>query len=840
MVTKQGLYIQVIDGKNVLTYNGKHISATMTGHKAAYGLYVNGGKLDVDGSVVASTSVQNPSVHQSFDNVYFGNVRLDNEGECVNITESDYNSLLAGGTVDGYKSYSPSTVYNIVDNPATALKITYNVVGDNLVFSSGVTAQKGASGVYNSIAGELTENTESLTATIESTSCPFVHVRYFKPVILVGSTIELEYFVDTKTMSSVNYDTVHNTFTLVVKVGNTTLKKTTYAGMFKITLPQFNTAGINWFSVRCIDSNGVGSVEQFFDVLVKEQHTDVVYTMTYNDLEEFTYNGSTYQIVPNDDTVTTAFANKAALTAFFAKVKANGYDRVIMYNDPTDNDGAGTIYWIDYHGVFGTQTYYKCGISNNKISSVELTTENEVPTIWTRVTDRTPKVGKSYTSSNSYEYFVINTSVSSGHILFPNYFTVDLNSSTIAATQSYDLGRGELINLYNNTDTHLINGYVKGNASGFDFSTSRKRSGDSTEWMSVVSMTACKYCSFENLDVSGAEGFDASLHPTGTTGHTKLETIGLSDNSSVILATGENITVENMVRSGYFSVSEGEMISIGRNGYNMYLNMGPEREFFYVFYNSSNEYVGFVKSHFYRITKVPVGATKAKIVGYGKIQSQNSTDDTDWNVDTNLGLLYMFKPSLCHNVEIKNCYWHDTRTTAITNTTARGALIENCTYKNIAIGDSVGGVVTPLLGDLEDSWQWASNITIKDCNWISSNGYHDIKVYYANSFEFLNNKGFDYCDGGGVECGVIENNDIGLLEIRRNRSCYYPNIIYRNNNIKTLNVLYGIAPNKNESVSWTHTVAEKIVSMVDTKIKNECKYAYLHLKRSVNGILVID
>lgn len=840
MVTKQGLYIVNNDGKNVLMYNGKRICTKLAGTLRRFGLHIDGDTLEVDGSVVAKTSAT-PKIKVIGDEVYFGDVQLVEKNECVNITEEDYNTLISGGSVDGYKTYSPTIVYNIVADPATAETVTYNVVDDSLVFQGGGTLPKDSSGIYNSATGELAENTEDLVATINNPDCPNVHVRYFNPVIAVGDTITLDYFVDTRNMSSLQYSTVHDTFTLIVTTPYGTVKRTTYAGFYQVTLPAFTESGIKWFSVRCIDSNGVGSEEQFFDVMVKAPHTDVVYTMTSADLEPFEYNGNSYQIVVNDDDAQTAFANKAALSAFFAKIKAGGADKVVMYNNVTDNDGDGTIYWIDYHGVFGTQTYYLCEVANKKITSVTQVTEEDIPYSWTHSTSSVPKVGDDCNTTDSVYYYVINTSVSSKHITFPNYFTIDLNGSTIAATQSYDLGTGQLIQLSSNTDTHIINGSIKGNAENFDYLTSRKRCGTSTEWMSVVSMSASKYCSFENLDVSRAEGFDSVLAATSTNVGHWLSSIGLNADSSINLSTGVEIIKTDMVRSGSFGVTGGEIISFGRNGYNMYLDMGPEREFFYCFYDSNGNYIGFIKSHFYRLAKVPQGAATAKIVGYGKIApSKDAAGDTDWKPSSSRGTLMVFRPQLCRNIVIKNCNWHDTRTTAITNMTARGVLLENCTYKNIAIGDPNGGVVTPLLGDLEDSWQWASNLYMKGNKWISSNGRRDIKVYYAKSFEFINNTGFDFIDAGGVESGVFENNDIGLLEIRRNRSCYYPNVIYRNNNIKTLNVLYGIAPNKNESVSWTHTVAEKIVSMVDTKIKNECKYAYLHLKRSINGILVID
>lgn len=779
MVTKQGLYIVNNDGKNVLMYNGKRICTKLAGTLRRFGLHIDGDTLEVDGCVVAKTSAT-PKIKVIGDEVYFGDVQLVEKNECVNITEEDYNTLISGGSVDGYKTYSPTIVYNIVADPATAETVTYNVVDDSLVFQGGGTLPKDSSGIYNSATGELAENTEDLVATINNPDCPNVHVRYFNPVIAVGDTITLDYFVDTRKMSSIHYSTLNDTFTLVVNTPYGVVKQTTYAGFYQVTLPAFNESGIKWFTVRCIDSNGVGSEEQFFDVLVKAPHTDVVYTMTAADLEPFEYNGNTYQIIPDDNTVSVAIANKAALSAFFEKVKASGYDRIIMLN---------RTYWLDYHQKNGKP----------------------------KMIDNKPNGGN--------------------YMTFPDSFTVDLNGATIAATQCNDIAVGELVNFNGNTDTHLINGVIKGNLDGFDFAAARQNisNGSSCEWLSVVSMTASKYCSFENLDVSGAVGFDARLKAINTNVGNWLSDIGLYDNSSIDLSTGQDVVKSDMVRSGYFVVSGREIISFGRNGYNMYLDMGPERILFFCFYDTNDNYLGFIKSHFYRMVKVPVGAAKARFVGYGKI-AVDASNDTDWKTSSVRGELMVFRPQLCRNNVTRNCHWHDTRTTAITNMTARGHLLENCTYENVSLG--TGSVVTPLLGDLEDSWQWASNLYIKGCRWIPSSGQSQLKVYYAKSFEFIGNSGFSFYDAGGIESGVIEDNTMSEFLIDRNRSCYFPSVVMRNNSTGSVSVSYGYF--KGNPVNWTHHQAERIVAMTDSTINKECRYDNLLLRRCKNGNIIVD
>lgn len=783
MVSKKGIYSKAEDGRCTLMFNGQEVCERLFGGATKSGIYVNGNRLELYGNVIAQSSKDDPKLYEKNGSLMFGEVDMTTADRCINISLIDYNKLLAGETIDGYKAYSPDDVYNVIPENSTADELTFTESNGIYTFSNGTTAKADSRFVYNN-GSALPVNVEDLTQTVLNTNAPQIYVRYFDPIIVVGDTIEIEYHVDDITMSALNYDKVEDTFTVIIKTASgSTTSRTTYAGMYKLTTPAFPTEGETWFSVRCIDSNGVSSIEQFFDILVKTslEVVDNPYTMTTDDLD-FTYNDVAYHIVPEDSTVSVAIANKAAFTAFFAKVKTEGYNRVILLN---------RTYWIDYHQKNGQ-----------------------------------PRV------SNGRNY-------GGDYIEFPNHFTVDLNGATLRATQCTDIASAEMIFLSGNVDTHIKNGTLMGNYTGFDFATTAATLDTSSpsEWLGVLNFKSARYCSAENLNVSDAVGYDCTFGALNTNVGHWLSSIGITDGKRVDLSTGNVIDAENMVVSGTFGVTGGECIAFGRNGYGKYLNFGTQREIFYSFYGTGGIYIGTIKSHLYRLVHVPSMATSARITGYGKILASGQSNDTDWSSSTSQGQAMVFRPSLCINMEIKSCNWSHTRTTAITNPSTNGLLIDGCTYTDIAL-ENGAYKVTPAIGDFEDSWHWGNNVTFRNCTCVKGSGKDDIIIHYIHGFEFANNTGIAITEYGGIEKGYIHDNSIPTIYMERNRSCYHPFVVYDGNTIGNLSVSYGTW--KHNAIAWTIAYAERVVSMINSTIRTKCYYAYLKLRNCRNGSDIIN
>jgi len=831
MITKSGLCLNIKDGKNILSYNGKYIIASIDDAINKDGLYMDGVKLFMDGIGIAMASSE-PKFEEKDGDLFFGDVNLSIEGKVVNITNTDYSTLLGGELVAGYKKYDRSQIYNIVDDVQSADTITYTVSNGVITFSTSKTTNVDDDIIYGNVADTLQDNTENLTTTVTNASCPVLTVKRFNPIVPVGGSIELEYFVDTHTMSSLNYDTIDNTFTVIIITASGGIsKRTTYGGRFKLSTPTFANSGETWFSIRCIDSNGVGSPTWYYNVLVRNEVTPNYYEMQDSDLEEF-------GIVPNDNDVQIAYDNKAALSNFFADVKENGYNGVVMLNN---------IYWIDFHATFGTQTFYKCTIVDTTITKVEEITfqqaknsgENIRGTNYAPTVGQKPKKNDTDYFDDGFIYYVRNTSTSGNNIAFPDEFTVDLNGSTIKAVQFDDLVSGQVLMLSDNFDVHIKNGIVAGCYEGFDFDTAKVKTGNTGEHISVCSMNASKYCSFENLDVSGSLGYDGGISSLNLNIGTELQ---FTDGKRIDLATGAVVDAQNMVITQAINVNPNHsvgVIAFGRGGYCGYRNAGTHREIFASFYTANNTYISSIKSRLYEQIVIPANAEYVIMTGYGKVYDSELDDknDIDWKTSTSNGKLLMFNPKYSIGNIYKNCTWHDTRTTAITNPQALNTLIDGCSFTNIAKEKSVEnegyGAITPLLGDLEDSWQWGRDWCLKDCTCTQGKGSSNIVIHYIKNADIINCDGISFSDNGGMESGFIEDSDIPSLTIYRNRSCYHPFVIYNGNTINKLDIRYGKYGTKDVVFNlWT---TEKRIAMTDTILKEQCGYSDLNLRNSMNG-----
>lgn len=327
------------------------------------GIYRNGNKLMLNGETVSTSNLSSPAVKCSDGSISFGGFPVAT-AKIVNITKQDYIKLRSGRSVNGYQKYSSEVAYNIVSNVTDI---------DGGVFESEF---KQEDIIVASFDGSLPENniTES---TYTSAATPTLAMRDFEPIINKGEGLVLHYFVDTKYYDSVHLrsdnssilPSVHldNTFTVIVKdkFGNELYKATTYAGEFRCRTAPFmdgNTpfVGETWFSVQCIDNHGRGSVEHFFDVLVKDPAAEKpMYDVTAEDLAEY---GITYNTGVND--FVAGYHNVLGLNNLMKDIAAGGvYGGIRLYNN-----GTPVTYFVDYHPVVGmtnsvpsfatTESYY--------------------------------------------------------------------------------------------------------------------------------------------------------------------------------------------------------------------------------------------------------------------------------------------------------------------------------------------------------------------------------------------------------------------------------------------------------------------------------------------------
>lgn len=336
--------------RSALVYNGAVINKTAA-ESNKFGVYIQGKHLKVNGSDVATSPTNDNEVTQDGDNIKFGDVLLQGN-KCVNITLSDYNKLRSGYEVAGYAKYNPFTVYNIV----TDINATLEDVPD--------IPEELEDRVLASFKNELLHNEISDKTYLDPVNTPSLAIRAFDAIINKGEGISFNYFVDTFDYASIYKnslgDETPNTFTLVVEdsFGNVLYKHTTYAGEFKCTTAPFMNGlnsttpliGITWFSIRCIDNEGRGSMDRQFKVLIKDPSVEErIYEMITEDLDTFHITLDT-----GYDDLVAGYNNKKGLEQLFIWCKANGYTGVKLYNENTDpdkkvGDSANTLYRIDNH-----------------------------------------------------------------------------------------------------------------------------------------------------------------------------------------------------------------------------------------------------------------------------------------------------------------------------------------------------------------------------------------------------------------------------------------------------------------------------------------------------------
>lgn len=355
-------------------FNGSKEVFKTSKRSNSFGLYTAGNTLYLDGEPVVKQlqPASNSGIEITDSSISYGGSIIDNSSQgsigqkCINITLDNYNKLLKGTAVDGYTKLNPDAVYNIVEDTNTAQDVYYNKSPE----------EKNV--IYNNVAGLLPEWAIT-NATFLSVDTPKISVHDFPFRIVKGSNLEFTYVVDTKDCKRINYMTIGDTFTTIVKdkFGNILYKNTTYAGEFTIQLAPFKNGlgsnddyvGETWFSVECVDNHGVGSIVVYCDILIVEEgdlspDPEEFYQVTAEDLE-------TYDISINDSNETSAYKNRINLTRLFADIAAitDSNDEPVYKGLKLHNGGTEetpTTYYTsilanvgDANNInFGTQTYY--------------------------------------------------------------------------------------------------------------------------------------------------------------------------------------------------------------------------------------------------------------------------------------------------------------------------------------------------------------------------------------------------------------------------------------------------------------------------------------------------
>lgn len=261
---------------------------------------------------------------------------------------------------------------------------------------------------------------------------------------------------------------------------------------------------------------------------------------------------------------------------------------------------------------------------------------------------------------------------------------------------------------------------------------------------------------------------------------------------------------------------------------------GKHYEMFVAFYNipdsnirdgvlrSTNgiTFISIIKTRQMHRIKCPTGATHYRVVGYGLSKIENGVrissmiDSYKYNkefvVDGKTHTNAAFPCIDLHDwtysehskcILYKNCYWHDTRSTAFSVETAKGVTFDNCTCNRVAYLPFGDWSITKVLSAFEDGGYKTSTVTIKNCTFIHTKADYQLtntihspgnKLRYdevnllplrCRDFTLVNNNGLSIATSAAVYDGYITDNEFEEFQVRRGQPIPYRHMVYRNNKV---------------------------------------------------------
>lgn len=637
--------------------------------------------------------------------------------------------------------------------------------------------------ILNNYNNSLRENVET-DLSFKSDRSPHVFVRQFKCVLDDGDEhLIVPYYVcDSEDCLYVNSE-IGPTFTTIVAFDENTIdsrsveiptvKRTTFSGsfVFDFDLAELgvNAPGMHSFSIRCIQDNGVGSATVYYRFLIRDAVEDAK-VLDLDSVSSF----STSQAVNDDYTLhynkAVTMKNKSDGTTrpFIESDYANYSVSVVKDGDDVSYISIGVTGSLKYisqsyvrDDVTLTGTYLLTtkatvdGVEEDLVDYLD-TPNSELPSevilaaaknkVALTMLMRAAKVyGKNklilpegmtivFDYRNREGLVAKNTEYdkdSYDNVNFPDGFTLDLNGSTICALHSPYVSNGYVLRMFNNFDTHVINGYVKGNYKNHQF-------GANPQSMHVVGMRgATMFCSFDNVDVSYGLGYELTLkkwQPIAPSGSKNVEQMPKFNNYGYIDYDGvvhneegpnDDYCVRMMytgevgnARSDYPDSTWYGLRFLGPGGTEVFSDSliitkpdevtfeSPHRgvgmEAFIHYYDENNEFIKTVKVYVFNVIICPYGAKYARLSMKG-MKAKGNIDSLTYNSSANVGAFKILRFLIPWGNSYSSCKVHDIRTCVVGMLGAQSSF-DNCYLWNIAdIPEYKPNSVTPKIFDYEES-----------------------------------------------------------------------------------------------------------------------------------------
>lgn len=659
----------------------------------------------------------------------------------------------------------------------------------------------------NEIARQIYKNIpikyESSIIIKERNQMPYISTYHIDPILEINKEWQIEIFIDDYWGSYYKEYDLNQKFNLYITIDG--FEDIVYRGISAgdrfITMPAFTEYGEYEFSLQCEDMQGRKSHTLWNEVWVKPEIPVNEYIMTEEDLvtygitnkkietivpvyiapEEFTAG----QLINTRDTI---LASKPEVINY--QVPSGEY---VLFMPDLDNDGE-----YDYYGGWIRNVQYIKYADDYNQDDIDLMASNNQIGLQKFIDD---KIAEGYNKLTFIKdaYFIVAPRVkldgeghgSDGSIYIQaDNFTLDLNGSTIKLNRNA-LATSLILNLNFSFNSHVINGYIEGDAFTHDYANSPNNS----EWNQLAGLKGgSKYSSIENIVMSHSAGYGyvgggTTAKRDNTTGYTIGNIVGIG-----ALSSGDLDENGELIEATDRCVSDFKDVSGTINGYKTYYNknFGMFQISLYLGYQGNGAYNWNYKLFEYDENKVFI----REQVGY-QYRCLKMHENTKYirvvglapaaNVGSGLNAVYFTRPINCWT---KNITVKETRGTGGAWTGMSNCLFENMDF--ICCGNHV----TPVGFDMEDGWDQMQDATYRNVNFYKRPGTADLMTTAGHNIIVENMQSGSYYAYGRTRNYVVRNCNMtigGTCEVNSHIRTGIPRIF--NNTFNTTYNLNSVVKN---------------------------------------------
>lgn len=616
---------------------------------------------------------------------------IDNSTNLELASEDVYNNLKLGDY-----TYSSKTIssYAVVGDSSKTISLTEDNTSVTITFE------------YKKVEIEIPND-------INWNEVPYISTYYIKPVVKPGEEVLIDYYItdyyykeymekynlkeDTWGDDNWTEEVWNNeTFTVTVRIEGQEDKiyPNLKAGDHQVSLGSFSTEGEQKFSILCTDKYGRNSHELFNFFLVQNDVEVKEYAMTEDDL-------ITYNIKNTDDYEEKIYVKVDKLTDITTGTKieevANATivpsKKYICFIGTTETDVNGNPIMQTTPARFWLNTIVKYASDYDK-NAVLIEATNTRTGLQKLLDDK---------KAAGYNKLLLLPGIyridHQGTIFVPDRFTLDMNGATLKENQ-FTGDSSLMISLDGTFDSHIINGTIEGDYFSHDYTNSTNNS----EWCMGISISgACKYSSFENINIKDITGYGGGNGISKKSGYTYFakplgNTFKLGDISTI---DGSNMTSTQRQSTDFIDISnyvKYDYIAINRYlGYQGIL--GDSWNLILHFYDNNKNYIRSTSAFQYRRARIPSNSYFMKVT----ILSPTASSDF-W-------MVYFKMPCHCNfnNIAFNNC-----RCVGLAQSAMNDMLVSNC---NWTLNGQSGAFCAY---DAEDGWDQMQDVTIRNCNFINN------------------------------------------------------------------------------------------------------------------------